>query len=118
MFQKEYMCCAIDRRYIHPKVLEKLSLFMLWLISKNKTHGYELIKLANDGKFSSAKASKVYPLLNEMLEEGLISQTEKNEGKRIRKVYAITETGRRKIKDGKKLFSGALKEFLREMIEG
>lgn len=101
----------------NPEILKKLYLFILWLISKKKTHGYGLIKVLQGCGFRSSKASRLYPLLNTMLKEGLISQEEEAHGKRIRKIYALTATGRKKLEAGKKrFFSGLIREFLREMI--
>ena len=104
-------------KHIHPKILERMYLFILWLIGKKETHGYGLIKKLKEGGIASARASRLYPLLNSMLNEGLISQSEERVGKRIKKVYMLTSKGRNALKNGKKLFSGLVKEFLGEMIK-
>lgn len=101
----------------HPKMLQKMYVFFLWLINRKKTHGYGLIKLLKEGGFSHAEPSRLYPLLNNMLNEKLISQSKESQGKRIRKVYVLTAKGKKKLKDGGKVFPPLLKEFLKEMIK-
>jgi len=62
-------------------------------------------------------ANRLYPVLNAMLKDGVISQKEKRDGKRVRKVYVITLKGRKVLEGGKKLFRGIVGEFTREMLE-
>ena len=100
-----------------PKhVLQKMHLFILWLISKRKMHGYEMIRLLKKEGMKSATPSRLYPLLNQMLREKLISQKYEKVGKRIRKIYALDSKGKDRLKKGRELFSGLMKEFLKEMI--
>ena len=96
--------------------LQKMYLFILWIISKKELHGYEMIKMLRKEDMKSANASRLYPLLNKMHSEGLIFQKEKKQGKRIRKIYALTVKGRKKLSEGKKLFPPLICEFLKEMI--
>jgi len=46
----------------------------------------------------------------------LISQKEKKDGKRVRKIYVITHKGKTMLLQGKKMFTGLIKEFLKDMI--
>lgn len=61
------------------------------------TTGYEIRKLVSDGHFShfgDASYGSIYPALNRMDAEGLVtSREEAQEGKPNRKVYSITEAG-------------------------
>lgn len=104
--------------YCHPRMLQKLHLFMLWLINKKEIHGYELITLLKKGGLDFFGPSRIYPLLGDMLKAGLISQKEKKQGNRIRKIYVLTKKGRGALHEGKKLFKvdGIVHQFLREMI--
>ncbi len=102
---------------IPTHLLQKMHLFLLWLINKKQLHGYEMIKLLKKEGMKSASASRLYPLLNSMHEQKLILQKEKKQGARIRKVYALTQKGRKRLQEGKKLFTGLMKEFLKEMIQ-
>ncbi|HLD60158.1 MAG TPA: helix-turn-helix transcriptional regulator [Candidatus Bilamarchaeaceae archaeon] len=102
-------------KHVPSEMFKRMSLFVLWLISKRKVHGYELIKwLQSEG--IPASASRLYPLLNQMLAEDLISQKEEKDGRRIKKIYRLTSKGKNKLKNGKNLFSGLFGEFLKEMI--
>ena len=60
--------------------------------------GYEIKKLAEDGKFCyfiEASFGAIYPALTRMFNEGLVTwRSEQQEGKPSRKVYAITDLGR------------------------
>ena len=60
--------------------------------------GYEIKKLAEDGKFCyfiEASFGAIYPALTRMFNEGLVTwRTEVQAGKPSRKVYAITDLGR------------------------
>ena len=61
-------------------------------------------------------ANRLYPVLKNMLKDGVISQKEKRDGNRVRKVYVITPKGRRTLLEGKKLFRGITGEFTKEML--
>ena len=100
-----------------PAIMRKrMYLFILWLISKKQTHGYGLIKELRDGGFAAASAARLYPLLNMMLKDGLISQREEKQGRRVKKVYMLTAKGFATLKEGKKMFKGIMVKFLKEMI--
>ena len=102
---------------IPTHILQKMHLFLLWIINRKELHGYEMIKLFKKEGMKSASASRLYPLLNSLHEQGLILQKEKKQGARVRKVYALTKKGKKQLYEGKKLFSGLMKEFLKEMIQ-
>lgn len=104
-------------RPIHPEMTHKAYLFLLWLISKRKLHGYQIIKLLEKEGIRSMGASRLYPLLNNMLHNGWISQIETKTGKRTRKIYVITNEGKKVLNEGKKLFRGLLGQFVREMLQ-
>ena len=98
---------------------QMLHTFILWIISKGRIHGYELIKRLEDEKgFKVVPASQLYPVLKDMAKKGLISQAKEMHGKRARKVYHITSAGRRMLGEAKRcLHASALKrQFLLEMV--
>ncbi|MDO8553427.1 MAG: PadR family transcriptional regulator [Candidatus Micrarchaeota archaeon] len=103
-------------KFPHPKMLQKATLFMLWLINKKEMHGYEIIKTLKKEGGPHPGANRIYPLLNLMLEQKLILQKEKKNGQRIRKIYVLTNNGKEMLKNGKKVFTGLIKEFLKDMI--
>lgn len=74
------------------------TVFLLWLISQKKIHGYKIISkinemncFNNDVKF--IHGSTVYPLLHSLEEKGLIKSSIDYNGKKKVKVYEITENG-------------------------
>ncbi len=97
-------------------IVQKMNLFMLWLIDKKELHGYELMKLLQKEGMRGVSPSRCYPILNSLHQERLITQKEKKQGKRIRKVYALTAKGKKRLGEGKKMFRGVVREFLKEMI--
>ena len=103
-------------KYAHPEIKGGNCIFLLWLIRKHEVHGYQIIKILRDEGMQIG-ASRLYPVLNAMLKDGVISQKEKRDGKRVRKVYVITLKGKKVLNGGKKLFRGIAGEFIREMLE-
>jgi len=109
------MAMDAKAKYAHPGVSGGNCIFLLWLIKRHEVHGYQIIKLLKD-EGMQVGASRLYPVLNAMLKDGVISQKEKRDGKRVRKVYVITLKGRKALEQGKKLFKGIAGEFTREML--
>jgi PadR family transcriptional regulator PadR len=97
--------------------------YILWLFSKKKMHGYELIKILSSDHVKGAgpkiTSATVYPLLNSMTKRGLLSYRKQSTGKRVRKIYSVTPKGLKKLKEAKKLFfqTGMRKEFFEEMLK-
>ncbi|NYB52376.1 MAG: PadR family transcriptional regulator [Methanobacteriaceae archaeon] len=70
---------------------------ILWLISKQKLHGYEIMTKIHDSSPLNEKmpsASKIYPVLHDLEKNGLIKGTWGHQGKRKIKYYEITEEGK------------------------
>ena len=102
-------------KYAHPEIKGGNCIFLLWLIKKHEVHGYQIIKILKDEGMQIG-ASRLYPVLKAMLKDGMISQKEKRDGMRVRKVYVITSKGRKVLNGGKKLFRGIMGEFTKEML--
>jgi DNA-binding PadR family transcriptional regulator len=95
------------------------SLFILWLLSKKPSHGYELISILNKAhEFKKIGPSHIYPFLRKLSNMKLIRVKEEKTGQRIKKLYSITPLGKKKIQEIKKyLFGDSIRaKFLREMI--
>ncbi|HUI72009.1 MAG TPA: PadR family transcriptional regulator [Spirochaetia bacterium] len=73
----------------------ELRLALLSLLKDGPKHGYELMKTleARSGGTYRASAGAVYPTLQQLEDEGLVSSTQQ-EGKRV---YQITETGKQEL---------------------
>ena len=102
-------------RYAHPGFSGGNCIFLLWLIKRHEVHGYQIIKILNEEGIRIG-ASRLYPVLNGMLKDGVISQKEKRDGLRVRKAYVITLKGRKVLNEGKRLFRGIAGEFTQEML--
>lgn len=100
---------------------------ILWLISKERQHGYEIMTRLhestpiNEDKMPSA--SKIYPVLHDLEKNGLIKGSWEHQGKRKVKYYEITEEGentlsrfRELAKQAKVNHSSLWVDFVRDMI--
>jgi len=88
--------CA-DVKFLHSLVKGVRNIFLLWLISKNKMHGYAIISKINEIYSNMGEkvvhASTIYPLLHSLEDDGLIVSSEEYNGNHKVKVYEITEKG-------------------------
>ncbi|HID73191.1 TPA: PadR family transcriptional regulator [Candidatus Micrarchaeota archaeon] len=106
-----------DRHMEKRIVRHMFRTFVLWLISKEETHGYELIKkIQEDGGFP-ATANRLYPVLAELREKGLVTQKTEMHGKRAKKIYSITANGKVALEDARKhvAMCPLRRQFLQEM---
>lgn len=75
----------------------------LAILFKREASGYEIRKLSTEGEFAyfvEASFGSIYPALSRLEDEHLVtSRIETQEGRPAKKVYAITETGRRELID-------------------
>lgn len=93
---------------------------ILWMIKKEKMHGYEIIKRLKEihPKPNIASANRIYPIMQMLEKEKLVIKELKKEGKRERIIYAISRKGEEVIKKFKEEFnSPLLKAFAKEMME-
>ena len=83
-----------------------LQLKALWLISKKKMHGYELMEKLRTNQ------GTIYPLLQSLVKSRLIKQTQSGR----KKEYIITPNGKKLLKssciDFCKIYSDIFKEFV------
>jgi DNA-binding PadR family transcriptional regulator len=91
-------------RFFGPGDLRAL---LLWLIGEKPRHGYELIKAVEQlvgGAYSPSPGS-VYPILSLLEDMGQIEAAASEGGK---KLFAITEAGRKALKDDAAAIEGML----------
>ncbi|BBL62095.1 hypothetical protein MARBORIA2_09630 [Methanobrevibacter arboriphilus] len=103
-----------------------LKIIVLWIITKERIHGYEIIKKMKEGnttkklKFKGPGPNKIYPILHELEKKGLIKGDWEFQGKRKLKFYEATEKGVNTIELIKKKphrdVPPILKEFWRDVI--
>lgn len=90
------------------------TIFLLWLISQEKIHGYKIISLINEMLCSEKNekvvhGSTIYPLLHSLENKGFIKSSNDYNGKKQVKLYEITD-------DGIKLLN-SIKEFIQDKPE-
>ena len=73
----------------------EIRLVLLSLVAEGPSHGYELMKKLEErsGGVYRASAGTIYPTLQQLEDEGLIT-SESQEGKRV---YRLTDAGRREL---------------------
>ncbi|MEN6592151.1 MAG: PadR family transcriptional regulator [Methanobacterium sp.] len=83
-------------------------IIILWLISKNRQHGYEIMTQLHNAASVDTKmpsASMIYPVLHGLERKGLIKGTWEHHGKRKVKYYEITSEGKESLERIKNLIS-------------
>ena len=77
-----------------------ISTLILLALEKSPSHGYNLMQIIKDDTYGvwNPTASSLYPHLSSLTEKGLIEFTTEMEGKRERKVYDITQKGKKTLK--------------------
>lgn len=102
-------------------------IMILWLISKRRQHGYEIMTQIHESSPYSSKmpsTSMIYPVLHDLEKKGLIKGTWEQQGKRKVRYYEITKEGeesinriRKIVADGRKMGENNLwKEFLEDVF--
>lgn len=101
MVEKNYEN-EIDYQFLETKFLHSLmkgvrNVFLLWLISQEKIHGYAIISKINEIYSNMGvkvvHGSTIYPLLHSLEKDGLIVSSEEYNGNHKVKSYEITEKG-------------------------
>lgn len=91
-----------------------LSVIILKLLSEHKRmYGYEIFKLVKEMSDEKIllKDGSLYPALQKMKRDGLITFEEVYIGKRVRKYYSLTSKG----EDAKKSHIEELKDFMKTL---
>ncbi len=77
-----------------------ISTLILLALEKGPSHGYSLMHTIKEDTYEvwNPTASSLYPHLSSLTEKGLIEFKTEMDGKREKKVYEITEKGRKTLK--------------------
>ncbi len=100
---------------------------ILWLISKKRMHGYEIMTKLHEStapyNTKMPSASKIYPVLHDLEKNNMIEGSWEHHGKRKVKYYEITAEGEEALsrfkeiaKIAKKNKSSLWLEFFKDMI--
>jgi len=80
-----------------------LPTLVLSVITSEPAHGYAIMQrlaLRSEGALKLAQGT-IYPLLYSLEEQGLIASRPETVNGRIRRVYAVTEKGARRLQQGR-----------------
>lgn len=83
-------------------------LYVLLILSRGPAHGYDIMKDFKSATGKVLSPGQIYPLLSKMQAKGFVEMSAKIEGKRPRKVYALTHKG--------KEFAGNLKDKIVKLL--
>ncbi len=87
-----------------------LALLILHVLSEKPMHGYALIKrLREETGHEGLSPGVVYPVLKTLLRKGLIGVRSEEKGRRLLRVYYVTEKGLEHLRERKSDVEDALK---------
>jgi len=89
-----------------------LEMCILAILSSKDAYGYEIIKNSKLG----ISESTVYPVLRRLKEQKLLMVYSEQHNTRLRKIYHITEDGRKTLEERKEIwnaFQGNVNAFLK-----
>jgi DNA-binding PadR family transcriptional regulator len=70
-------------------------LYLMTMLSKKPSHGYELMEGLGKLTGKNPSAGQIYPLLNILVKKKYVTVKSESTGKRKRKVYKLTPTGKK-----------------------
>lgn len=114
-----------DRKLMKGYMRGFTKTLILWLIRKERQHGYEIMTQLHEaspfgGKLKTPNPSMVYPLLHDLEKHGLINGTWEYRGKRRLKYYEITEEGEKTLERIKSIYktreNTLIEEFVKDMF--
>lgn len=117
--------CSDTSKFLHSLTKGSRQVFILWLLSKNRMHGYSIISKINEAyEYMGVKvvhSSTIYPLLHSLEEQELIDSFEEYNGNKKIKSYETNEKGIERLNEIKKFIKSRPEnkifiDFLEEMI--
>jgi len=89
---------------------------ILWLLSRQPRHGYELINEFRRLTGQKLKPSMIYPFLHWLEDEGFaVSEWVKRSGRNLR-CYRLTEKGENMLTKLRSFFSKSIKEIIIDLL--
>lgn len=84
----------LKKEIVQHIIKNLLDIQILRLINKQPTWGYKIKKEIETISGLKIRHGALYPLLQKLEDKGLITSQKQQLGKRIRKIYTITEKGK------------------------
>jgi DNA-binding PadR family transcriptional regulator len=89
---------------------------ILWLISKDPMHGYEIIKEVRRLTGRHLKPATLYPFLNRLETEGILESKLMSKGRRGLKCYHLTVKGEKILEKMSAMFKLPVKRVIADLI--
>ncbi|MBN2102013.1 MAG: PadR family transcriptional regulator [Candidatus Aenigmarchaeota archaeon] len=93
------------------KTLDMKKICLLCMLSTKPMHGYDMMKELEARTGKKAGPGYIYPVLNEMQKKGFLKVKSESTGERERKVYSLTERGKKACVDERACIKKTFKEF-------
>ncbi len=114
-----------DKKVINNFIRDFGRLIILWILNKKRLYGNAIINKINnfypDKDKKITGSSRIYPMLHDLEDNGLIEGTWENRGRQRIKYYEITDEGREEILRVRKIFKYHLDDelinFMKEFWE-
>ena len=93
------------------KNLDMKKMCLLCMLSTKPMHGYDMMKELEARTNRKIGPGYIYPVLNEMQKEGFLKVRSESTGNRERKVYSLTEKGKKTCTGEKACLKNMFREF-------
>ena len=109
-----------DKKVINNFIRDFGRLIILWILNKKRLYGNAIINKINnfypDKDKKITGSSRIYPMLHDLEDNGLIEGTWEIKGRQRIKYYEITDEGREEILRVKKIFKYHLDDDLKNFM--
>ena len=119
-FESTDILTKMDKKVINNFIRDFGRLIILWILNKKRLYGNAIINKINnfypDKDKKITGSSRIYPMLHDLEDNGLIEGTWEIKGRQRIKYYEITDKGREEILRVKKIFKYHLDDDLKNFM--
>ena len=119
--EKQDILTKHDKKVINNFIRDFGQLIILWILNKKRLYGNAIINKINnfypDKDRKITGSSRIYPMLHDLEDNGLIEGTWEETGRKRIKYYEITDKGREEILRIKKIFKYHLDDELTDFMK-
>lgn len=110
-----------DKKVINSFIRDFGQLIILWILNQKRLYGNAIIDRINnfypDKDKKITGSSRIYPMLHDLEDNGLIEGSWENRGRQRIKYYGITDKGRDEILRVKKIFKYYVDDDLKDFMK-
>jgi DNA-binding PadR family transcriptional regulator len=118
--EKQNILTNHDKKVINNFIRDFGRLIILWILNNKRLYGNAIINKINnfypDNDRKITGSSRIYPMLHDLEDNGLIEGTWENRGRQRIKYYEITDKGREEILRVKKVFKYHVDDELKSFM--